>query len=293
MKQIILDTDIGGDCDDAGALVLLKTLVKKGEIELSAVTSCTTMEGAENTVAAVLGYYGMTVPVGVMREPPFMCDGDYNRYARQIKQEFGGNIETEDAVKLMRRTLACVKEKAVIIGIGPQRNLARFLASAADEFGPAGKELAAKKVEKLVVMGGTFLSVPIVFEEKIQYVEWNILQDVGAARYVADNWPTELVYSPFELGYDIQTGRNLPKGSPARRCYDIRSGLTRSSWDLCAAYYGARGCGDIFSLSERGAVIVKEDGKTEFIPKQDGRHRVLRQSALLKEIENPLDELVR
>lgn len=38
--KIIFDTDIGGDCDDAGALALLHRLCDMGEAELLAVTHC-------------------------------------------------------------------------------------------------------------------------------------------------------------------------------------------------------------------------------------------------------------
>lgn len=39
MKKIIIDTDIGWDCDDAGALALIHSLCNKGEAELLAVTA--------------------------------------------------------------------------------------------------------------------------------------------------------------------------------------------------------------------------------------------------------------
>lgn len=293
MKEILLDTDIGGDCDDVGALVLLKTFWQSGKIKLSAVTSCTTMEGAEHTVSAVLGYYGRSVPIGVMREPPFMCEGDFNRYARDIKREFVYEPPVEDAVALMRRTLAASKDKITFVAIGPQRNLARLLKSGADEFGPRGVDLVREKVAELVVMGGTFVKTPLVFEDKLQTVEWNILQDIPAAQFVAENWGTPVVYSPFELGYNIQTGRNLPVSSPARRCYEIRSGLTRASWDLCAAYYGAVGCGDIFSLTQRGKVCLDDAGRSYFTLDPDGVHRVLLANAPINEIERTLDKYTK
>ena len=39
-ETIIFDTDIGCDCDDAGALALLHRLCDKGEARLLAVTHC-------------------------------------------------------------------------------------------------------------------------------------------------------------------------------------------------------------------------------------------------------------
>lgn len=296
MKNILLDTDIGGDCDDAGALVLLKTFCVRKEINLCAVTSCTTMEGAENTIAAVLGYYGMSVPIGVMREPPFMCSEEFNRYAKRIKEEFRFTPATVDAVSLMRRTLAESREKITVLAIGPQRNLARLLKSGPDENSPLdGISLVGQKAEELVIMGGCFLpgGETVRFEEKDIRVEWNIEQDVSAARIVAEQWPSPVVYSPFELGYDIETGRLLPAGSPARRCYDIRSGLTRASWDVCASYYAAEGCGKLFSLGEKGKVLFDEEGRATFLPSDKGRHRILLPKAEKREIEKVLDQLMQ
>ena len=40
MTKILFDTDIGGDCDDAGALAMLHRLCDLGECELLAVTAC-------------------------------------------------------------------------------------------------------------------------------------------------------------------------------------------------------------------------------------------------------------
>lgn len=295
-KNIIVDTDIGGDCDDAGALVLLKTFCQQKKIRLNAVTSCTTMEGAENTIASVLGYYGINVPVGVMQGTPFMCTEAFNRYAKQIKERFPCFPDTTESVALLRKTLAETEGETTIVAIGPQRNLARLLSSEADGFSPLdGISLVSEKVEELVIMGGSFLpdEKVICFEEKDICVEWNIEQDISAARLVNEFWPTSIVYSPFELGYCLETGRYLPKDSPARLCYDIRSGLTRASWDICAAYYGAVGCGKLFSLSPWGKVSFDVSGKSKFFPAKDGKRRILLQKSSDAEIERTLDELMR
>lgn len=294
MKRIVLDTDVGGDCDDVGALVMLKSFVRENVADIACVTSCTTMEGAEHTIDTVLGYYGLHVPIGVMTDPPFMCDGDYNRYARQVKRKYGGNPAVADAVAVLRCTLATSDGKCTLVGIGPQRNLARFLQSGPDEYSPLGGiALAAQKLEEMVIMGGTFTDRPILFENKTIGVEWNIEQDVAAARFVAEHAPVGVVYCPFELGYDIETGRNLPAGSPARFCYDVRSGLTRASWDPCAVYYGVLGCGELFTCSERGAVRFDENGYSTFTADKEGKHRILLQKAPSAAVATELDRWMR
>lgn len=40
MVKIIIDTDIGSDCDDAGALALAHNLANEGKCQILAVTNC-------------------------------------------------------------------------------------------------------------------------------------------------------------------------------------------------------------------------------------------------------------
>ncbi len=65
MKKIILDTDIGFDCDDAGALALLHRLCDREEAELLAVTACYDSPYVAGCIDAINRYYKRTVPVGV------------------------------------------------------------------------------------------------------------------------------------------------------------------------------------------------------------------------------------
>ena len=39
-----------------------------------------------------------------------------------------------------------------------------------------------------------------------RFVEWNVEQDIPAARYVARHWPTPILFCPFEAGEGILTG---------------------------------------------------------------------------------------
>ena len=45
MKKIILDTDIGIDCDDAAAIGMLLQLEEEGKCFVEGITTCTTREG--------------------------------------------------------------------------------------------------------------------------------------------------------------------------------------------------------------------------------------------------------
>lgn len=280
MKNIILDTDIGGDCDDVGALVMCKSFAQQKLINLCAVTSCTTVEGAEHCIYSVLNTFDMHVPMGIMTNPPFMCKKRFNIYARIIKNEFPCLPSAIESVSLIRKTLSqMAPSKATIIAIGPARNLHRLLLSCGDIYSPlCGVDLVKEKVEQLIIMAGCFLTEnqQIIFEKKNIRVEWNVEQDIKAARYVSENWPTDIVYSPFELGYLIKTGKNLPLNTASKRCYEIRGddNNLRESWDPCAAYYGSVGCGDIFKLSSYGKVSFDKKGFSTFV-KGEGRHKIL------------------
>ena len=54
MKRIILDTDIGVDCDDAVALAMLIGFAKSGHCSIEAITTSTTRRGAVASVRARL-----------------------------------------------------------------------------------------------------------------------------------------------------------------------------------------------------------------------------------------------
>ena len=85
MKNIILDTDIGIDCDDAVALGLAASLMRAGKCEIKAVTCSTTREGAAQSADAILRYYGLNIPVGEMRLPQLLCDFT-NKYAKAVAE---------------------------------------------------------------------------------------------------------------------------------------------------------------------------------------------------------------
>lgn len=62
--KIIFDSDIGGDCDDAGALCLLHRLCDKGEAELLATTHCFDSPYLAGCMDAINTFNNRKVPVG-------------------------------------------------------------------------------------------------------------------------------------------------------------------------------------------------------------------------------------
>ncbi len=81
------------------------------------------------------------------------------------------------------------------------------------------RQLAAEKVEKLVIMGGSFASGGDRLDYKIHH-------NLDAANNIADNWPGEIVYSGAEIGGRIKTGSTLtnPEINPVAMAYYLYPG---------------------------------------------------------------------
>ena len=292
-KQIIFDTDIGMDCDDAAALGILLNAHKRGECEILAITASTGREGATATVNAICDYYGVNgIPVGRMKRM-LQCDG-VNNYARAVMEKYGTEDVETDAVPLLRKTLARAAGKVSVIAVGPLSNLEELLKSKADEFSPlCGAELVKQKVDKLYVMIGSF---PQNFGGK-RFREWNLLQDVPAARYVIENWGTKKVYLPHEIGATVFTemGQNenpvwySMKNFAIANGVDISNGYRRESWDPVTCMIALNENNPLFIYSPEGTVTVDGDCVTLFEEKTGGLDKYLSVNSDLKGIEKLLN----
>ena len=292
-KQIIFDTDIGMDCDDAAALGILLNAHKRGECEILAITASTGREGATATVNAICDYYGVNgIPVGRMKRM-LLCDG-VNNYARAVMEKYGTEDVETDAVPLLRKTLAEAAGKVSVIAVGPLSNLEELLKSKADEFSPlCGADLVKQKVDKLYVMIGSF---PQNFDGK-RFREWNLLQDVSAARYVIENWGTKKVYLPHEIGAAVFTemGQNenpvwySMKNFAIANGVDISNGYRRESWDPVTCMIALNENNPLFIYSPEGTVKVDEDCVTLFEEKTGGLDKYLSVNSDLKGIEKLLN----
>ena len=240
--RIILDTDMSGDCDDAGALALLHALADRDECEILAVV--TNRKDKTNASAAAVDvintYYGRpNLPIGTDKVGPT----DLQRtspYARALRDEFPHDARPDDhmpdALDVYRSVLAEQPDESVTIcSVGAFSNLA--------ELWQRAPELVLTKVRRLVVMGGEF--------PKRTRPETNVRTHREAARVVASQWPGEIVWHGFEIGNRLITGAGLqqtPKDNPVRRAYELKPFGKRAaldggqpSWDQGAALFAVRG----------------------------------------------------
>lgn len=288
IKKIILDTDIGVDCDDAAALAILLNAHKRKECVLLGITNATTREGASALTKIICKYYGVDVPVAVMKSKPLPCDS-INNYSRVLKQKYQENDVDDNAIDLLRKLLSEANEKVTIIAIGPLVNIAGLLNSKADQYSElSGMKLVKEKVQELYVMGAAF-------NNKI--AEWNILQDIESARMVVDKWPTKIIFSPHEVGNVIKT-KMMNTHNPVWESMaefaistneKYEKDFYRQSWDPITCLLALGKYNHLFNLSKQGKVFIDEKGFASFRERKDGLHSYILLSSQLSEIEKVIN----
>ena len=193
----------------------------------------------------------------------------------------GGDAAPE-AVTLLRKTLAQQPDRSVVlVQVGFFTNYCRLLQSKGDEHSPlSGKELIQQKVRLLSIMAGSFQTI----RDGNHYLEYNVKMDVPSAQILAEQWPTPIVWSGFEIGItaaypaaSIEGDYSYTAHHPLKEAYYLYNPPPhdRPTWDLTSVLYAVLPDRDYFALSAPGRVEVQADGFTRFTPTQGGRDRFL------------------
>lgn len=297
MIKIILDTDMGPDCDDAGALAIANKLHNNHDIQLLGVTHCTSDIGGAYTAAAINSQYSNDlIPVGQTGIKGFLDGEENKKFTDEIMENYisrYGRRVFEESVSVLRSLLA-ENNGVKLVCIGPLNTLSALLKSEPDDkISLTGRELAEKSLDCVVVMGGDFRG-------NESGAEYNIRCDIASARYAAENCPVPIVYCGFETGMDVLTGRTLKeaeKTNPVRIAYERflkKSGhgesFLRPSWDLTAVCYAAKGEMEMWELSEAVTVSFDENGVTKIAP--GGKDRYLINKAKADVIAAKIEEFL-
>jgi inosine-uridine nucleoside N-ribohydrolase len=232
---------------------------------------------AAEYVRLVDEYYGRgTIPVGIVHDGKTKDDGLYVRQVCELHGRHPNEAAVEDAVELLRKTLAGESDGAVtMIQVGFSTNLARLLESAPDRYSDLnGIELVKKKVRLLTMMAGNFA------EAKPEY---NVMIDIPAATKLFATWPTDIYISGYEVGAAIlypaaSIENDFPPGNPVAEAYRSYAKMPydRPSWDLTTVLYDLRPDRGYFDVSPPGDVLVSANGSTTFQPGVQGKRYFLR-----------------
>ena len=277
MRKIIFDTDIGYDCDDAGALALLHRLCDKKEAELIAVTACYDSAYVAGCIDAINQYYGRSIPIGVLHGAHKAVD-DQPVYSPTLCREhpnaYPPEKPTENAVALLRKILSQEEDHSVTLVItGSLATACALLQSKPDAISPlTGWELISHKLDKTVVMGGRFFETwqdDILLGDDFTVTwEWNIKADVPAAQAVCRSWPGQLIFASYEIGLNCismqKYCQKAPANDPVRAAYQLHGSTQgRSSWDHTAVLEAVRP-GQYFRRQPWGKISVDDDGITRY-----------------------------
>lgn len=280
--RIIFDTDMGSDCDDAGALAVLHVYADHG---LAEIVGCIYSSGkvpyGAGVVQAINIYYGRPeIPVGAAHDD-LVGDPVDKMTAEKLAKDtaaFGNTIiHSRDALEmtvLNRRLLAQEPDHSVVyLTVGHTKGFYDLLVSKPDDISPlSGQELVKKKIKRWVAMGGLGANNKDGEYRK----EWNFHSNGSApyTKYLVENCPVPIVY--IAAGSDVYTGKSLkttPPGNIVRTVYRDWLWNTqkktlddqRPSWDLIAVHYAVNGLGEYLVAEEDGWLDVDVDKGSRWI----------------------------
>jgi inosine-uridine nucleoside N-ribohydrolase len=287
--KLIFDTDMGNDVDDVMALAMIHNLQKRGAVDLLAVTLTKDHPQAAAFTDAINTFYGYgDTPIGVVKDGATKEPGRFNKLAGE-KNEDGSDryphdlrsgADAPEAVGLIRKILNAQADGSVaLVQVGFFTNFARLLDSKPDEYSPlSGRELILKKVKVLSIMAGAFQTV----EWRTQHLEYNVVKDIPAAQKMANEWPSPIVWSGFEIGVaaafphiSIVEDLNYVKHHPLKESYILYNPPPhdRPTWDPTALLYAVYPERGYFDLSPTGRIAVQDNGATVFwIPKEKDKN---------------------
>jgi len=271
--RIIFDTDLGNDVDDVLALAELHAFETRGEARILAVTVTKDNRWAPIFIDMLDTFYGRpNIPIGMVKNGKTPDDGNYTRQvAANYPHHLKDPARLPDAVDLLKKTLADQPDASVVIvQVGFSTNLARLLEA------PGGRELAARKVRLLSIMGGDFRSRG--------FKEYNIVTDIPSAQKLFRDWPGRIVASGFDIGESIAyPARNIAadfqyiEHHPVADAYRAYKPMPYDEplWDPTAALYAIRPDEGYFGTSPAGTITVDNQGVTSFSPAANGKHHYL------------------
>lgn len=277
--NLILDTDLGPDYDDVGAMAVMYALADSGLVNVLATVSSNHDERVVPCIEVLNTYFSRPdMPVGAPKSEggSSLTTWHQTKWTDILPAKYphrtAKTSDAPDAVKVYRKILSRQPDASVVIcTIGFFTNLKDLLNSGADEYSElSGKDLVALKVKRLVSMAGFFP------EGK----EFNVYCDTPASKVVAEEWPTEIIFSGFEIGNAVLTGKRLVQmnveNSPVKEAYALCFAEGdpdgRMSWDHTAVLVSVKGYKPYYDVERGTFKVIDEEGTNRWVSDPNGRH---------------------
>ncbi|MCK9413389.1 MAG: nucleoside hydrolase [Prolixibacteraceae bacterium] len=273
--KIILDTDIGPDFDDVGAVAVLHAMADSGQVEILGIMACNKDSLVVPTIDVLNTYFDRpAIPVGAPKSKGVKM-GPNKQWPDSIVAHYPHKIRSTngapDAVAQYRKILSAQPDGSVtIVSIGFITNLNNLLQSTSDQISNLnGTDLVARKVKKLVSMAGWFPKGK----------EYNVYMDSTASKYCFEHWPTPVIFTGFEIGDKVKTGLTLVgstiRNNPVKDAFRIAMAGSNddsnghSSWDQTAVLIAIYGTEPFFT-TVKGTIRVNQDGSNTWDENPEG-----------------------
>ena len=284
---VILDTDIGSSTDDLFSMEMLYHYQQQNKCKILGVV--VDREGEDCAACAdVMNTYfnNGSLPIGLARNGienptvwinykalPTYKKGDGTPMFAHSISDYSTLL---DGWQLYRKLLAAQPDHSVsIVSLGFVTSLAQLLESGADKYSSlSGVELVRQKVKCLYIQGGSFGESP--------EPDYNFLQGMEFAKTFIRLWPSnvDIVFSPMETGNGIEY---LPEQiiadvswtdeHPIKQVYmTCKCDTGQKMWDPLTVINAVEG-DHLFTLTERGTVVLDDNGTVFFTPSATGNSR--------------------
>lgn len=309
--KIIFDTDMGSDCDDAGALALLHQYANQNKAQIVGCmySSEKVPYGAGIVEAINIAYGRPDIPVGashgnIVGDPVDKMEAE--KLAKDTAAFGNTIIHNQDApeqTRLCRKLLVAQPDRSVTyITVGHTKGLYDLLISKADDLSPLnGRELIQKKVSRWVALGALG-----AYNDQLEHrKDWNFFFNGTATytKYLVEHFPAPVYY--ISAGSDVMTGKGLkqkPSGHIVRTVY--RDWLwnyekktlddQRPSWDLAAVYFAVEGLGPFLVNEGAGKLVFDEEKGCRWKPGKatPEQHYISQKAGVSKPFADYLNEML-
>ena len=309
--KVILDTDMGSDCDDAGAMALLHAYADLGKVDIIGIiySSGKVPYGAGVIDAINRYYYRPDIPIGAYYGNDIGDSIDKMSAEKLVKDTSAyhnkiiHNTDAEEQTRLNRKLLSAQGDNSIVyITIGHTKGLHDLLVSKADDISSLnGFELVSKKVNRWVALGALGAN-----NKNLNYTkDWNFFFNGTAmyTKYLVENFPSPIYF--INGGSDVMTGKSLkttPPGNIIRTAYRDwlwnyeKSTLDdqRPSWDLVTIYFAVEGLGEYFDVEESGWLEFDLDKGCKWIrdEKESKQYYITQKEGTSQKFANYLNEMI-
>ena len=248
--HIIFDTDMGSDCDDAGALAVLHKLADKGEAKILGVMfSSGKNRYGVGVCDAINTYYGRSnLPLGQYQGNDVGDPNDtYSKDIATHTEIYHHNV-VDSAQELVSAYKAILKKQpnasVTLVSVGHPNGLFHLIQDR------EGRDLVKRKVKKWIAMA---------YADTMSKRDWNFGKNGAETCIVAllEQWPTPIFISGY--GKAVVTGHrqlpHVPDNNPVKQAYRLWKNCLvtgRPSPDQLAVLYAVRP--DYFEVVSDGSI---------------------------------------